>query len=260
MVSSWSAKGSLRHRFNHWLFRHVDFVTSVGDKALQDLIDLYEFPSASAAVIRRGIPEEQYDKTLQRQLLLDKFGFASDARILMHVGQFSAEKNHPFLIESFVRIKARYPSAKLILIGEGVNYRRIVDEVSGKGLAHDIVFAGYQNNVQGWLAGADMFVLTSTIEGVPGVVLEAGMQEVPSVAVKVGGVGEVIQNGITGLLVEQHDADQFAEAVLYFLQHEDKRIACGKAAAKLVKTSFSVSSCASAFEKIYSQMQQQPTK
>ena len=254
MVSSWSKKGSWRHRFNRWLFGHVDYVTSVGERALQDLIDLYAFNPNHASVVRRGIPEQAYDKAQQRKKLINQFGFDENVRILMHVGQFSPEKNHPFLISAFERIKGAFPNVKLILIGEGVNYRKTIDEVNRKQLQNDILFAGYQNEVQSWLSGADLFLLTSTIEGVPGVILEAGMQGVPAVAVNVGGVGEVIRNGETGLIIDQHDETAFAAAVVQLLQHADTRKRCGAAAAEYVKAHYGVVSCAIAFEKIYEQI------
>lgn len=254
MVSSWSKKGSWRHQFNQWLFGRVNFVTSVGANALQDLISLYGYEPVKAAVIRRGIPDFPYVPALQRKKLIERFGFSESDRILMHVGQFSPEKNHSFLLSVFVKIKNEIPAVKLIMIGEGATFRKTVNEVKQWQLENDAFFAGYQQEVQSWLSGADLFLLTSTIEGVPGVILEAGMQGVPAVAVKVGGVGEVIRNGETGLMVERHDEQDFTAAVLQLLRDETLRKKCGQQAATYVKANYSVSSCAIAFEKIYEQL------
>lgn len=254
MVSSWTKKGSFRHLFNRWLFRHVDYVTSVGDHSLRDLTALYGYDPSQASVVRRGIPEYKYEKQEQRNKLNNLFKIGEEERIIMHVGQFSSEKNHPFLIDAFEEIKKVHPSVKLILIGEGENYRKINDEVKRKNLQKDILFAGYQKEVQSWLSAADIFVLVSTIEGVPGVILEAAMQGVPAVAVNVGGVEELIFNGETGWIVEKHDKIDFSGAVLQLLQQEEQRKSFGAAAAAFVKANYSVGSCADAFEKIYEQL------
>ncbi len=257
MISAWSKKGSLRHSFNKWLFRHVDYVTSVGEQALQDLRQSYQYPSTQTAVIRRGIPHFDYDSSVEKKKIAATFQFNANATLLIHVGQFSPEKNHQFLIDCFPLIKKQCPDVKLLLLGEGKLLQEMKEKVMNKELQQDIIFVGYQKEVQRWLSAADLFVMTSTVEGVPGVVLEAGMQKVPAVAVNVGGVGEVVIDHQTGLLVPQHDAQLLADAVIDLLKDEEKRKQYGKNACTFVQQNYSLEKCRTSFEAVYEKLVKQ---
>ena len=101
------------------------------------------------------------------------------------------------------------------------------------------------------LNGADLFILGSTIEGLPGVILEAAIQSIPSVAVNVGGVGEILMNGKTGILIPTHDATKFSEAVIELLQNKELRKKMGDNAYLYVKENFGLERSAEQFEALY---------
>lgn len=255
MVSSWASAGSIKNLLNRMLFRQVDFVTSVGQPSLDDLVKTYQYPVEKTMVIRRGIPEMAFDTTASRNMLSDKYGFHPADPLVMHIGQFSDEKNHPFILDAFREVLAHQPNARLILIGEGKNYSRIADTVSqSAGLRSHVFLAGHQSPVQEWLAGADIFILGSTIEGVPGVILEAGMQGVPTVAVQVGGVSEVVQDDVTGLLLHKHDPKAFAGAICRLIEDKPLRDKLGQSARAFVSAHYSLDACRRNFETLYARV------
>jgi glycosyltransferase involved in cell wall biosynthesis len=257
MISSWSRKDSFKHKFNKWLFTKVDFVTSVGDQALNDLLQSYDYPVAKSAVVRRGIPYFLFNKNEQRQWLTALCGFSEEDQILIHAGQFSEEKNHQFLINCFEKISSSQPHVKLVLLGEGKLFQHIQSVVAEKGLSSKVFFAGYQPEVQRWLSAADIFLLTSNVEGVPGVVLEAAMQNIPAVAVNTGGVGEAVIHQETGILIQQHDEEFFVSAVCSLIEDEHLKNKYGKRAGELVRSRYSLEQCSVAFEEIYSRVSYQ---
>lgn len=252
MVSSWSSSGSMKRKFNATLFKKVNFVTSVGQQSLNDLIRTYKFPQDKTKVIRRGIPELKFDKAAERITLRQKYNFSENDFVLLHIGRFSSEKNHPFLIEVFRKLKIAVPSLKLIFIGEGPLLQDM--QLQTKDLAKDIVYAGHQDHVQQFLAGVDLFILGSTIEGVPGVVLEAAMQHVPSVAVNVGGVAEVVIDQETGLVIENHDVAKFSSAISTLIQDRKLLHELGENAFKLVMENYTLNRCVQQFEELYQQV------
>ncbi len=159
-----------------------------------------------------------------------------------------------FLIESFEILLKQILNARLIFIGEGIRLNEIMAQVKSKQLEKHIFFAGHRDHVQELLAGGDLFILGSTIEGVPGVVLEAGMQSLPAVAVKAGGVGEVVQNEHTGILIEKHVPLEFSNALLDLLNNDLKRKSLGKNARDFVMSKYSLRQCVLEFEQLYGEI------
>lgn len=251
MVSSWTKTGSLKTWINRQLFRRVDFVTSVGQESLDDLVKTYQYPVSQTRLIRRGIPDQVVDAAASRQALALEFGFSPNDPLIMHVGQFSDEKNHPFILQAFERVREQLPQTRLILIGEGKNWQAIKQWVADRQLNQHVFLAGHRSPVQQWLAAADLFVLGSTIEGVPGVILEAGMQSIPSVAVNVGGVGEVVKQDITGKLLPSHDPSAFAKAIVSLLENTSLRKQLGGEARRFVEEHYSLQQCQRNFEALY---------
>ena len=254
IISAWSKKGSMKQKFNKWLFKRVDFVTSVGQQALENLINTYNYPNEKTKMIRRGIPHFEFDHHESRLAIANEFGFDISNKILVHIGQFSPEKNHRFLIECFIQIHKTVSAVKLILIGEGKLDKEIRELVKDKGMGENVFFAGHINEVQRILAGADLFVLTSNVEGVPGVVLEAGMQSLPTLAINVGGVGEVVIDNKTGILIADHNAALFSNAAITLIQNDELRKQLGMNVYKFVRDNYSLNSCSLEFEKLYKQI------
>jgi glycosyltransferase involved in cell wall biosynthesis len=229
----------------------VDFVTSVGHESMNDLIRTYDYPPEKTKVIKRGVPVLCFDKKTEKAKLAHEFGFQFDTVLLLHVGQFSPEKNHQFLLDAFNLLSKRIENIHLLLVGEGKLYSETKQWVSDNSLAGKIHFAGYRNPVQQIMAGADLFLLSSLIEGVPGVIIEAGMQKLPAVAIEVGGVGEVVIKDQTGVLIPTHDLNTFAAQAERLIQDEALRLRLGNAAHELATSNYSLEKCAVDFENLY---------
>ncbi|MFT3909010.1 MAG: glycosyltransferase [Ferruginibacter sp.] len=251
MVSAWTKQGSFKRKLNSFLFKKVDRVTSVGQQSMDDLVKTYGYPLAKTRLIRRGVPQFEYDRIAARKKLATEFRIPETDFILAHTGQFSPEKNHVFMIESFEKVLAHDHHVRLLFIGEGKKFQEIKELVVQKNLDKHILFAGYREHVQELLAGSDLFILGSTIEGVPGVVLEAGIQSLSTVAVNVGGVGEVVINEKTGILLDHHDADAFSNAIISLWKDEKARRSLGTNAKQFVLENYSLQSCLIAFESLY---------
>ena len=251
MISSWSKQGSLKRRLNKLLFKQADRVTSVGQKSLDDLRKIYDFPFVKSRVIHRGIPQFSYDRVVSRQKIVAEFCFPETDNILLHIGRFSPEKNHIFLVECFQQILKRMNNVRLLFIGEGKKLDEIKQMVIQKKLENHIFFAGHCSHVQELLAGSDLFLMGSTIEGVPGVILEAGMQSVPTVAVSTGGVGEVVINGKTGILLDNYVPEDFSNGVISLLQDDTLRQSLGTNAKEFVIENYSLQNCVKGFDDLY---------
>jgi glycosyltransferase involved in cell wall biosynthesis len=133
---------------------------------------------------------------------------------IIHVGGFTFEKNHAELIEIFELILKKTQSAYLYLVGDGPLKGKIEEVVREKGLGSRIKFCGFQKNAMDYIRNADVLVLPSVIEGLPGVILEAFYCKTPVVAYNVGGIREIVKHKETGRLITQGDKSGFANAVV----------------------------------------------
>jgi len=183
--------------------------------------------------------------------------FASDdEKVLVHLSNFRPVKRIPDVVEIFDRVRRRIP-AKLMMIGDGPD--RTVAEwmVREKGLMRDVIFLGKQNQVQTLLNCADVLLLPSEIESFGLAALEAMACGVPVVASRVGGVPEVIDDGVEGYLVPSHDVETMAERALAILTDADRREQMGRAARKRASTQFCSDKIIPLYEALYRRVLEQ---
>ncbi len=254
VVSTWVGSNPIKKFFYQQLFSRVDFVTSVGNESISDLRSFFGYPESKTRVIRRGIPLEMYNRTEARADILSKLNLQETDRIVIHAGNYSKEKNHEFLLDVFKLIKERNTDVKLLLLGDGDLYQHISNKIRDQHLGDTVIQLGFQSDVARYLAAADLFVLCSKIEGVPGVILEAGAQGVPSISSDVGGVREVIRNNETGLTIRDFDPAKYADAILSLLDDRSALVEMGKRARHFVETNFNAEKNVESFIQLYSEL------
>lgn len=134
---------------------------------------------------------------------------------LLFVGRLAAVKGVPVLLEALAKARGGGTGASLTLIGDGPEREELQAQAAALGLTGAVTFAGYksQDEVAQALGQADMLVLPSFAEGVPVVLMEAMAAGLPVIATRVGGVGELVEDGLTGLTVPPGDAAALARAI-----------------------------------------------
>src|SRR5262249_21520095 len=143
-----------------------------------------------------------------------ELGVAADALVTGMVGPLSARQGHVTFLEAAALIRDARPDARFLIVGDGRLERELRRAAARLGLGDACLFAGGQTDVHDVIAAMDIFVSPSLDECVPTALLEAMALERPVVATEVGGVPEIVQPRITGLLVEPGDARAIADACL----------------------------------------------
>jgi len=233
------------------LFKRISHVTCVGQLARENFIETMNFPQEKISVIRRGIQIDKVDEIAARKTLMQEFNLDTNCKIVMHVGNYSPEKNHTLLLDIFDKLKITHPNIKLVCIGDGILFKEIEHAVLERNLDQTIFLAGFRKNIPELLAAADCLILTSFVEGVPGVILEAAAQNKPSIATNVGGVKEVLINNETGFIIDNFDQKKFSEKLIELLTHEEMRKRMGLKANKIAVEEYGPKKNAMAFEKLY---------
>jgi N-acetyl-alpha-D-glucosaminyl L-malate synthase BshA len=157
--------------------------------------------------------------------------------IVMHVSNFRPVKQVDAVLDVFIHLRRTVP-VKLVMIGDGPQRHPLERRVLDEGLSGDVTFVREQQDLVPWLSVADLFLLPSSQESFGMAALEAMACEVPVVASRIGGLPEVIEDGVTGFLCALDDIDHMvarSEAILRDLELK-RRI--GKAASDHVRTKF----------------------
>ncbi len=164
------------------------------------------------------------------------------ARQVLFIGRLVAVKGLPFLIEAWARIARQFPEVVLKVVGDGPDRQCLERRTVQLGLADRVVITGNQSQeqVRAHLRESDLFVMASFAEGVPVVAMESLAAGVPVVATRVGGMTELVEEGVTGLLVPPGNADALAEALAHLLDDAATRQRYGAAGRAKVEREFDV--------------------
>lgn len=136
-------------------------------------------PADRVRMINNGVELERYAydpvvrEDMRRELMLE------DAFVVGHVGRFTYQKNHEYLLEAFAAMRRRVDNAKLLLVGEGVLFDRVREKAVSLGLENDVIFYGASFNVGALMQAMDIFALPSRFEGLPVVGVEAQTAGLP---------------------------------------------------------------------------------
>jgi glycosyltransferase involved in cell wall biosynthesis len=134
--------------------------------------------------------------------------------IVGSVAMFRGSKGHDHLVDAFARVHAARPDARLLLVGDGGRRAWAEGLARERGLGEAVCFTGFRSDVPALLSAMDCFALASTrTEGVPQSLLQAAAAGVPLVASRIGGIPEVVEDGVTGLLVAPEDPAALAAAI-----------------------------------------------
>lgn len=173
-----------------------------------------------------------------------------DERLLVHLSNFRPVKRVNDVIEIFDRVRMRLP-ARLLMIGDGPE-RSVAEWMTReKGIAEQVIFLGKQNNVQDLLNCADCLLLPSEIESFGLVALEAMACGVPCVCSRVGGLPEVVRDGVDGFLVAPYDVEGMAERAVEILSNPEKREAMGRAGRERALNRFCSDKIIPLYEQLY---------
>ena len=187
---------------------------------------LLPFVNKKLRLIPLGInPPKFLIKKRAREFLESKSGkiFDSKVNIIGTIAELHPNKGLLYAINAFDKIKDKFPSLVYIIIGEGEQRESIEKLIKEKNLNERVILLGNIENASQYLKAFGIFILSSIKEGLPYVILEAGHAGLPVIATVVGGVGEMIDDMKSGILIQSKKSEEIASAIELILENK-KRI------------------------------------
>jgi glycosyltransferase involved in cell wall biosynthesis len=169
-------------------------------------------------------------------------------KVVGTVGKLSRVKDHQTFLRAAGMIAAERDDVAFLVVGEGPLRRELEDLTGELGLGGRVHFLGRRGDVPSLLKLMDVFALTSVSEGLPNVVMEAQAASLPVVATNVGGVPEVVDDGVSGLLVEPRDHAGLARALSSLLGDPQLAARMGRAGHETVRLEYGLDAAAQGFE------------
>jgi glycosyltransferase involved in cell wall biosynthesis len=178
-------------------------------------------------------------------------GLPNGTRVIGTIGRLDWKKAHSDLLDAMRVVRASQGDAELVVIGDGPLRQQLEQRAAHLGIAEHVHFLGERRDARSLLSAFDVFVLSSVIEGMPNVLLEALAAERPVVATSVGGAPEIITHEETGLLVSASDPDALAGAILRLLAQPAEGARLARAGRVVAARRFSTDAMVTSFTALY---------
>ena len=251
--------------FSRFSERFVDRFLVVSDALEKIMIEKHGIEPQKVVKIYNGIETDEYcisgeEIACRRSSFRKKSDLGENVPVIGVIGRLVWQKGFKYFIEAIPDVLKEFKDARFLLIGEG----ELEDELKVKSkklkLEDKIIFTGFMDDIRDVLASIDILVIPSLQEGLPVVLLEAMAMKKPIVAANIEGIMEILENGVTGLLVPPGNSKALAETIINMLTHKDKALQMGLSARKIVEERFGVDIMVQKVEEVYEELLQHNQK
>lgn len=170
--------------------------------------------SDRVVVVHNGIVLDDYAPRGRRDEIRAVLGVGREAFLIGVIGRLSIEKGCVEMLDTCQQVVSARPHARIMFLGEGPMHAQMVERVASLGLRDHVLFVPHQKHVQPYYEAIDMLASPSRTEGLSNVILESLTSGKPVVATRVGGNGEIISDGVSGLFVDALQPAQLADAII----------------------------------------------
>ena len=227
------------------LLSHETILISQTEKSL---IKNWLFVQNKLRVVYNGIENINF---LDKKLAREKLNLPETSLVLGTIGELHNNKGLNYLIDAMAEIREQFPTLLCVIIGEGEEREKLEKQITYNQLRNQITLTGNIPNAASLLPAFDIFVLPSIKEGLPYVILEAGLAGVPVIASDVGGIHEVIAPEKTGLLTEPKNVPDLILKIQNLISEPETQKVYGENLKQKVKTGFSLEKMVERTVRIY---------
>ncbi len=244
--------GPLRNAVNRWTAHLSCRITCVSRAVYDHMAGEVRVPEGLLQVIYNGVDLERFAPAEDRRALRRDLGLPVEAPIVGAIARHTEEKRLDRFIEAARLIAQQRPDAQFLTAGAGPTLGRVRELAEGYGL--NVRFLGHRSDVPRVLAALDVFVITSETEGLPVAAVEAMAVQLPVVSTIVGGVAEIVRDGVDGVLVPPGDVEGVARGVVTLLGDAPLRLSMARQARERVRALVDLRSIVTQHEDLYREL------
>lgn len=244
----------LRRVLNGWLARRTPFVLAGSEAIRDDIVRFDRVPPGKIRVVPYGVDVEKFNSALSRDEARERLGLPADRFLVGTVGRLEEQKGQKYLIEAVGRLRRERKEMTLAIVGSGREEDRLRDQATREGIGDAVLFLGTRRDLPELFRAMDVFAFPSLWEGFPIALLSAMAAGLPVIVTPVGGVPEVVKDGINGLIVPAGDPFALAEAIRKVQEDPAGASGLGRAAAATIRDRYSHRTTARRIMEIYEQV------
>lgn len=216
-------------------------------RAIFQELSSWGIPPARITVIYNGIDPTPFEPAARGRRFREN-------PVVGTVARLAPQKGLPVFLKAACRLARTYPRLRFVIIGEGPQRLELEALTRRLGLHQRVSFLGFQDDLPGQLSLIDLFVQPSLTEGLSISLLEALAAKCPVVATRAGGIPEIIEDGVTGLLVPPGNDQALAEAISTLLAYPEQALVMAGAGREKVWRDFSLRAMLSRTAEVYREM------
>lgn len=238
----------------NWLLRQfskmVDKVTAISPNVEHYLLDTARIKRSKVQRINNGVPLPALVSEVQKNAIRQGLGIGEDAIVVGFVGRFfNDHKRMTDLLEAISQVNGE--KLKLLMVGDGRDRQMVEEKIEELGISDRVILAGFQSDTAMYYAIMDIFCVPSAREGFGLVAAEAMMHHLPVIASQVGGLADVVLDGVTGYLVPPQNPGALAHCIKKLLYDPSLRQRMGAAGYQRAAENFSAARYCRDIELLY---------
>ncbi len=212
-------KGQIYTKIDRYLLRYHDKIITVSELMKKQLVQGGIDPNI-IKVINNALVIEDYVIDKENRRFRDEFKIPHNKTVVANIGRLSIEKGQENYLKAAKSICETNSDFVFLIIGIGPEYENLVNMAKELQISDKVIFTGYREDMVNIYNGVDLVVQSSSTEGMPNVILESLLMEIPVIATDVGGTSQIVDHNLTGFLIEANNVESLKNAMTEYVKNK----------------------------------------
>ncbi len=205
--------------FSRWKYKRATKIIAISKRVREILLE-DGIPEKKLTLVPSGVDFSRFPSV--GKATCSQMGVPNNAIVVGQVAAFAPHKDQATFLKAIALLLYKHPKVHVVMIGEGKLRKELEDLVKWLKIESSVHFLGFQKDPLLWIAGFDVFCLSSREEGLGTSILDAMALRIPVVATNAGGIPEMIEDGVTGYLAEVGNPESLANSLSKAIQGRDQ--------------------------------------
>lgn len=234
-------------------YRLYDRVVTIS-RGIYDVLLAEGVPSAKLVCVPSAVDSTRVLGPCERTWFEREFGIVPGEAVVAMIAQFIPRKGHRYLLEAIPAILARCPQTRFLLLGQGPLLPEVRAHIASAGVSDRVQAPGFRDDLERMLKCFDLVVHPAEMEGLGVALLQAAAAGVPVVASAVGGIPEIVRDGLNGILVPPREVAALTHAITQLLADPARARALGANGRELARREFSIDAMVEGNLRVYREL------